>query len=191
MNKSVSRDHCTLLDFATFQIDYQEEMVADEYLCDGEDGEASSLSGDEGGDVASGADDEINGFSGRSEGDFEETIDNEQDDYSGDWLLSGDDQEMVGDHWLKTLDEQRDEALNDLGMEKVLQCQARHGPHLKISAMTGVGLQELLELIDDRLKTQDEKFKEQNVVERGFFNKKWRPPRTEDAGIAAAEQWQE
>jgi hypothetical protein len=28
-------------------------------------------------------------------------------------------------------------------------------------------------------------------VERGFFNKKWRPPRTEDAGIAAAEQWQE
>ncbi|KAI5581278.1 hypothetical protein BDE02_07G007100 [Populus trichocarpa] len=170
------------------KIDYQEEMVADEYLCDGEDGEASSLSGDEGGDVASGADDEINGFSGRSEGDFEETIDNEQDDYSGDWLLSGDDQEMVGDHWLKTLDEQRDEALNDLGMEKVLQCQAQHGPHLKISAMTGVGLQELLELIDDRLKTQDEKFKEQNVVERGFFNKKWRPPRTEDAGIAAAEQ---
>jgi hypothetical protein len=188
MKKSVSRDHCTLLDFATFQIDYQEEMVADEYLCDGEDGEASSLSGDEGGDVASGADDEINGFSGRSEGDFEETIDNEQDDYSGDWLLSGDDQEMVGDHWLKTLDEQRDEALNDLGMENFLQCQAQHGPHLKISAMTGVGLQELLELIDDRLKTQDEKFKEQNVVERGFFNKKWRPPRTEDAGIAAAEQ---
>ncbi|KAL9378696.1 hypothetical protein Peur_030031 [Populus x canadensis] len=170
------------------KIDYQEEMVADEYLCDGEDGEASSLSGDEGGDVASGADDEINGFSGRSEGDFEETIDNEQDDYSGDWLLSGDDQEMVGDHWLKTLDEQRDEALNDVGMEKVLQCQAQHGPHLKISAMTGVGLQELLELIDDRLKTQDEKFKEQNVVERGFFNKKWRPPRTEDAGIASAEQ---
>ncbi|KAH8503817.1 hypothetical protein Peur_067474 [Populus x canadensis] len=170
------------------KIDYEEEMVADEYLCDGEDGEASSLSGDEGGDVASGADDEINGFSGRSEGDFEETIDNEQDDYSGDWLLSGDDQEMVGDHWLKTLDEQRDEALNDLGMEKVLQCQAQHGPHLKISAMTGVGLQELLELIDDRLKTQDEKFKEQNVVERGFFNKKWRPPRTEDAVIAAAEQ---
>ncbi|XP_061949756.1 GTP-binding protein At3g49725, chloroplastic [Populus nigra] len=170
------------------KIDYQEEMVADEYLCDGEDGEASSLSGDEGGDVASGADDEINGFSGRSEGDFEETIDNEQDDYSGDWLLSGDNQEMVGDHWLKTLDEQRDEALNDVGMEKVLQCQAQHGPHLKISAMTGVGLQELLELIDDRLKTQDEKFKEQNVVERGFFNKKWRPPRTEDAGIASAEQ---
>lgn len=170
------------------KIDYQEEMVADEYPRDGEDGEASSLSGDEGGDVASGADDEINGFSGRSEGDFEETIDNEQDDYSGDWLLSGDDQEMVGDHWLKTLDEQRDEALNDLGMEKVLQCQAQHGPHLKISAMTGVGLQELLELIDDRLKTQDEKFKEQNVVERVFFNKKWRPPRIEDAGIAAAEQ---
>ncbi|XP_011031330.1 PREDICTED: GTP-binding protein At3g49725, chloroplastic [Populus euphratica] len=167
------------------KIDYQEEMVADEYLCDGEDGEASSLSGVEGDDVA---DDEINGFSGRSEGDFEETPDNEQDDYSGDWLLSGDDQEMVGDHWLKTLDEQRDEALNDLGMQEVLQCQAQHGPHLKISAVTGVGLQELLELIDDRLKTQDEKFKEQNVVERGFFNKKWRPPRTEDAVIAAAEQ---
>ncbi|KAF9678166.1 hypothetical protein SADUNF_Sadunf07G0006800 [Salix dunnii] len=167
------------------KIDYKEEMGADEYSCDGE---ASSLSGDEGGDVASGADDKINGFSGRDEADFEETIDNEQDGYSGDWLLSGDDQEMVGDHWLKTLDEQRDESSNDLGMEKVLQCQAQHGPHLRISAMTGVGLQELLQLIDDRLKTQDEKFKEQNVVERGIFNKKWRPPRTEDAGIAAAEQ---
>ncbi|KAB5547486.1 hypothetical protein DKX38_010892 [Salix brachista] len=159
------------------KIDYKEEMGADEYSCDGE---ASSLSGDEGGDVASGADDKINGFSEIDEGDFEETIDNEQDDYSGDWLLSGDDQEMVGDNWLKTLDEQRDESSNDLGMEKVLQCQAQHGPHLRISAMTGVGLQELLELIDDRLKTQDEKFKEQNVVERGFFNKKWRPPRTEE-----------
>ncbi|KAJ6367303.1 hypothetical protein OIU77_003622 [Salix suchowensis] len=159
------------------KIDYKEEMGADEYSCDGE---ASSLSGDEGGDVASGADDKINGFSEIDEGDFEETIDNEQDDYSGDWLLSGDDQEIVGDHWLKTLDEQRDESSNDLGMERVLQCQAQHGPHLRISAMTGVGLQELLQLIDDRLKTQDEKFKEQNVVERGFFNKKWRPPRTEE-----------
>ncbi|CAK7339704.1 unnamed protein product [Dovyalis caffra] len=148
------------------KIDYEEEMSAD--------GEASSLWGDEGGGIASelstGAEDvEINGFSGGSEGDFEETIDSEQDDYSDGWLLSGDDQEMVGDHWLKTLDERQGEASDDLGMEKDVQWQAQHGPHVKISATTGVGLQELLELIDERLKTQDEKLRKQNVVGRSFL----------------------
>lgn len=118
-----------------------------------------------------------------SKEDYEETIENMQENYSDGWLLSEDDQEKVGDHWLKSLDEQRGETLNNLGIE--LQSQAaQHGPHVKISAITGVGLQELLELIDEKLKTQDETLKAQNVVERGFFDRKWRPSRTDDAGMA-------
>lgn len=49
-------------------------------------------------------------------------------------------------------------------------------PHVKTSGITRVGLQELLELIDNKLKTD-------NVVERGVFDRKWRPPKKQDAGI--------
>ncbi|PKI33020.1 hypothetical protein CRG98_046602, partial [Punica granatum] len=58
------------------------------------------------------------------------------------------------------------------------------GPDVKTSAVTGVGLQELLELIDEKLKAQDESVKSERVVERGAFDRKWRPPRENDAGIA-------
>ncbi|GFP96318.1 GTP-binding protein at3g49725 chloroplastic [Phtheirospermum japonicum] len=50
--------------------------------------------------------------------------------------------------------------------------------HIKTSAVTGVGLQELLELIDDKLGPC-------RVVERSVFDRKWRPPRNEDNEIAA------
>lgn len=50
--------------------------------------------------------------------------------------------------------------------------------HVKTSALTGVGLQELLELIDAKLSAQ-------RVVERSSFDRKWRPPCTqEDSGVA-------
>ncbi|KDP32120.1 hypothetical protein JCGZ_12581 [Jatropha curcas] len=167
------------------KIDYEEEeMGADESL------DASSWSTDEddnASEISSEAkDDKANISSGvkDGEGDIEEIIDEDQGDYSDGWLLSENDQEMVNDQWLKSLDDQQGETLNDSGIEKDLQPQAQHGPHLKISAITGVGLQELLELIDERLKTQDETLKTQNVVERGFFDRKWRPSHTDDAGVA-------
>lgn len=60
----------------------------------------------------------------------------------------------------------------------------KRGPDVKTSAVTGVGLQELLELIDEKLKAQDERAKSQHIVERGIFDRKWRPPRDNNAGIA-------
>ncbi|CAI0430593.1 unnamed protein product [Linum tenue] len=103
----------------------------------------------------------------------------EEDPLSDGWLLSEEDQEMEEDKWLESLNGQ------DLTTaQKILKTQAEQGPHLKISALTGVGLQELLELIDGRLKTEDDKFKRQNAVEPGFYDRKWRPPRDEDADMA-------
>lgn len=55
--------------------------------------------------------------------------------------------------------------------------------HVKTSAVTGVGLQELLALIDRKLTEQ------QNVVQRSYgpFDRKWRPSSSMD-GEKAAEQ---
>ncbi|KAF5188513.1 Gtpase hflx [Thalictrum thalictroides] len=52
---------------------------------------------------------------------------------------------------------------------------------VETSAVMGVGLQELLNLIDEKLNKQ-------NVVERSFdsFNRKWRPPRNVEADTAVA-----
>jgi len=58
------------------------------------------------------------------------------------------------------------------------------GPHVKTSAITGVGLQELMELIDEKLSSQDEKLKGAQVVERNLFDRKWRPSHTQDSSIA-------
>ncbi|XP_050206952.1 GTP-binding protein At3g49725, chloroplastic [Mercurialis annua] len=115
---------------------------------------------------------------------LEETVDSVEGDYSDGWLLSEDDQEMVGDSWLKSLNDQQVKTSNDPGMAKDTESLAQHGPHVKISAITRVGLQELLELIDERLKTRDEKIKAQNVVGRSIFYRKWRPSQTEDADVA-------
>ncbi|CAI0430590.1 unnamed protein product, partial [Linum tenue] len=110
----------------------------------------------------------------------------EEDPLSDGWLLSEEDQEMEEDKWLESLNgQEQSHASNDLTTaQKILKTQAEQGPHLKISALTGVGLQELLELIDGRLKTEDDKFKRQNAVEPGFYDRKWRPPRDEDADMA-------
>lgn len=53
--------------------------------------------------------------------------------------------------------------------------------HVKTSAVTGVGLQELLELIDAKLSTH-------SVVQRSSFDRKWRPPCTQEDSGAAVER---
>ncbi|KAL8266187.1 hypothetical protein R6Q59_003531 [Mikania micrantha] len=57
-----------------------------------------------------------------------------------------------------------------------LNSRLEFSPHVKTSGVTRVGLQELLELIDDKLKTDI-------VVERSVFDRKWRPPRKEGADV--------
>ena len=166
------------------QIDLQEEeMDAEKYLDDGEYGVANSLSGAENDDDDSLspviADDDI--VSELSYGDVQETMDDHEGDYSDGWLSAGGEESEDDSgslHKWKTLDDQQSGSFEDRRMTKKDSCsQPQCIPHVKTSAMMGVGLQELLELIDEKLDTQ-------MVVERNSFDRKWRPPRTEDAGTA-------
>uniref|UniRef100_A0A5B6ZDE9 Hflx-type G domain-containing protein n=1 Tax=Davidia involucrata TaxID=16924 RepID=A0A5B6ZDE9_DAVIN len=162
------------------KIDLQEEEKgAEEYPDDGEDDEVNNFSGAEDDDMASEqlseepVDNNDDIVSELSSGDLEETMDDQQGDYSDGWLSSGNGQETLDDQGggRESLDDQQSEFSKDF------YSQPQSVPHVKASAIMGVGLQELLELIDEKLKTH-------SVLERSTFDRKWRPPRTEDAGIA-------
>ncbi|GAB2282733.1 hypothetical protein Dimus_017272 [Dionaea muscipula] len=59
--------------------------------------------------------------------------------------------------------------------------------HVKTSAVMGVGLQELLELIDEKLESIDKTMKHGlRKLSRSEFECKWRPPRTADAAVLVA-----
>jgi hypothetical protein len=166
------------------QIDCQEEGMDD-----GEDGDCSSISGDDDDRASSdiiGAehvDYDDDNVSEQSPENLAETIDDQPGNYSDNWLYEetpGEEESLSRWAW----DDQHREPSKDCLMEKDLHSQGQPGPHVRTSAITGVGLQELLELIDEKLRFQDEKMKADKVVERGDFNRKWRPPRAEDASIA-------
>ncbi|XP_028082947.1 GTP-binding protein At3g49725, chloroplastic [Camellia sinensis] len=167
------------------KIDLQEEMGAD-------DDEISSFSGVEevndveeyklsSGEPIDDCDDNSKEIvSELSLGGHEESIDDQQSDYSDGWLLSGDERETSNEKmgWEKTPNDQHTMLCEDWRKtEQNSHSQSQYGPHVKVSAVMGVGLQELLELIDAKLKSQ-------NVVEKNIVDRKWRPPRTEDVGIA-------
>ncbi|OMP01760.1 hypothetical protein COLO4_11627 [Corchorus olitorius] len=116
-----------------------------------------------------------------SPGDRQETMDDNQGDHSDGWLLSGDDS---ADEYWNTPNEQQTETSSVLSVQKDSQTHSQHVPHVKVSALTRVGLQELLEIIDDRLKVQDDKLKSQKAVENNIFDRKWRPPRKEEEAVA-------
>ncbi|XP_022740872.1 GTP-binding protein At3g49725, chloroplastic [Durio zibethinus] len=190
------------------KIDYEEEMGANEYtddVEDVEDVEISNISGAEDVETNNSEEEDCNVayelLDGKSvdnnlddiadaDGsdvfkpsprDVEETMDDKQGDYSDGWLLSGDDS---ADNYWNNLSDQQTETSNHLKVEQDSQSQPQHVPHVKVSALTGVGLQELLEIIDERLKVQDDKLKSQEVVESSFFDRKWRPLRKEDEEVA-------
>lgn len=58
-------------------------------------------------------------------------------------------------------------------------------PDVRISAKTRVGLQELLEFIDERLNSQDNESKARKVTKNDIFSRKWRPTREDDDNVAA------
>ncbi|KAM6564092.1 hypothetical protein CsatB_024090 [Cannabis sativa] len=162
-------------------LDYQEEEAEDED--EDEEVEASNVTPEE----LVGDHTNDNAYK-LSTGDLE-AVDDQEDDYSDGWLASEDDQNPWSDENgsmlpLKSADGQQSECSKDWKTEMGLHPQDQSGPHVKTSALTGVGLQELLELIDERLKDQDKKLNAHNVVERSIFNRKWRPPREEEDGIA-------
>ncbi|CAN1319148.1 GTP-binding protein At3g49725, chloroplastic [Linum perenne] len=148
------------------KIDYEDEEVDDDRYLDDDDKE----------------DDNAAGLSFVEEEDGSEAIQIEEGDLSDGWLLSEDDgKDAEDDKWLESLNGTE----TDASTRKIVQSQVKQGPDLKISALTGVGLQELLELIDEKLKIEGDKLKARNDdSEAGFFDRKWRPPRDKDAGIA-------
>lgn len=111
-----------------------------------------------------------------------EVIDDQQGNYT-DELVSGDEQESWVDYngslvGCGSAEVQQNDPSNKwevVGSEN--QFGSESAPHVKTSALTGVGLQELLELLDEKLKPQ-------KTIEKDIFDRKWRPPRTEDARIA-------
>lgn len=169
------------------QIDYQEEDDG-EYFEGDEGGDGSSILGDED-DVASDlsmveAIDDYNddNMSEQSLENLADTLDDQPSDHSDGWLheeTAG--EEVISD---RTGDVKTNEPCKDCMMDRGLNSQGQPGPHVRTSAITGVGLQELLELIDEKLRIPDEKMKAEQGVEKDIFHRKWRPPRAEDAGIA-------
>uniref|UniRef100_A0A1J3HSM9 GTP-binding protein, chloroplastic n=1 Tax=Noccaea caerulescens TaxID=107243 RepID=A0A1J3HSM9_NOCCA len=102
----------------------------------------------------------------------EEQIQNQDDDSDG-WLLSEDENDSDPELWKVPEDAKVDVVLNT-------------EPHVRVSALTGVGLKELMNLIDERLKGEDEKRKSPTIVDRNELqSRKWRPPRKDDEELAA------
>ncbi|XP_024028343.1 GTP-binding protein At3g49725, chloroplastic [Morus notabilis] len=174
------------------KIDNQEGgMDGDEYPDDAEDGQASEFSGEEEDDMAS----EQSLSAGNNQADSSdayelstdnvEAMDDAKDDYTDGCLASEDDRNPLSDEDgsfvpQKTTDAQQIQCSNESRHSQVDQS----GPHVKTSALTGVGLQELLQIIDERLRDQDDKVKAKYVVERSAFGQKWRPPREEETAVA-------
>ncbi|XP_038892869.1 GTP-binding protein At3g49725, chloroplastic isoform X2 [Benincasa hispida] len=167
------------------KIDYHEEGKSIDESCDDDNGKAGNSSGEDsiGGKLSSVLDDAgTNNFIELEKGDitkkqatevisqenFGNRMEGQESDCCEDWLADDDDQNQ--NPWI------------DEGQRMGEDVQAsgdQSGPHVRISATLGVGLRELLQLIDNKLKVQDEKLKAQNVLERNVFERKWRPSQIE------------
>nr|KYP73301.1 hypothetical protein KK1_005921 [Cajanus cajan] len=138
------------------KIDMEEEcMDNDEYLEDEDGDDAGSISGLENEGIK-----EIDNHN-------DSGVMQEKEDYSDGWLYMDD-----------TVDEEAFKKDNDVEKDGMI---GQSGPHLKASAITGVGLQELMKLIDEKLSVQNKKGAQ--VVERSSFDRKWRPSHNQESGI--------
>nr|VDD56860.1 unnamed protein product [Brassica oleracea] len=137
------------------KIDYEEEEEDMHYLDDGKGEEVEAeLSEDSIAEETSEASSEATVD--------EDQIQNQEDD-SDEWLLSED--ENVSDSELWKVPE-----------EAKVDAAQKTGPDVRVSALTGVGLKELMYLIDEKLSGEDEKRKSETIVERNDFqSRKWRP----------------
>lgn len=175
-------------------------MGAGEYMDDGEDVEMSDFSAaedaetkDSPGEDCDAAFELLDGKSvdgsdalKPSLGVLQQAMDDKQDDYSDGWLLSEDD--TADDYWNTLNEQQQAETSNECTVEKDSESQPQHVPHVKVSAWTGVGLQELLELIDEKLKVQDDQLKSEKVMGNSYIDRKWRPSRKEDEEVAVEQK---
>ncbi|KAM3286073.1 GTP-binding protein, chloroplastic [Capsicum chacoense] len=154
------------------KIDLHEDFIGDGYC--NEDEVASGLSEDN--DVASNK---------LCEEDLLDYDDNENED-SDEWLVSGDEQDSWVDYNGSSVGcgsaevQQNNPSKKWEFVRSETQFGSEPAPHVKMSALTGVGLQELLELLDEKLKPQ-------KTIEKDIFDRKWRPPRTEDHTVAVGQ----
>ncbi|XP_042492646.1 GTP-binding protein At3g49725, chloroplastic [Macadamia integrifolia] len=145
----------------------EKEAGADKYLGEGEDDEVSSFS-------EAGEDDVV------SEMSPSESID--EDDGASE-LSSPESVQPLGDEQgdgmedLETRDEHQGESPEAWKTTSNPGSEFQGLQHVETSSITGVGLQELLYLIDEKLKIQ-------KTVKRETLDRKWRPPRSEDTGTA-------
>ncbi|KAG7565072.1 GTP binding domain [Arabidopsis suecica] len=110
----------------------------------------------------------------------EETVDASEATVNEDQIQN---QDNDSDGWLLSEDENADDSeLWKVPEVAKLDAAQKKGPDVRVSALTGVGLKELLYLIDDKMKVEEEKkLKSQTIVERSDLHKrKWRPPRNND-----------
>ena len=112
----------------------------------------------------------------------EDTI-QKQNDHSINWLIPEVSKKEEGEQLSASmvpmeLDNQKSKPISDSHPE------SKNIPDVKTSAVTGVGLQELLQLIDEKLMQNDKVQQSQRVMERSEFDRKWRPTSPEKMGIA-------
>ncbi|XP_019458768.1 PREDICTED: GTP-binding protein At3g49725, chloroplastic isoform X2 [Lupinus angustifolius] len=109
----------------------------------------------------------------------------EKEDYSDGWLYE--DTLVDEDDFRSPLTAavQQNDSSNENSIAKNDSLIGPSGPHVKTSAIMGVGLQELLGLIDNKLSVQDKKLNPAQMVESSIFNRKWRPSQTQDSSIVA------
>lgn len=114
----------------------------------------------------------------------EDKMEDQQNENLSDWLGPGngkvDKEELFHSSRICTgSDDPKMESFNESRMKE--ECpgshsESKHIAHVKTSAVSGVGLQELLELIDEKLKQNDkEQQSSQRVLEKSEFDRKWRP----------------
>ncbi|CAN4079817.1 unnamed protein product [Withania somnifera] len=165
------------------KIDLHEDFVGDGYC---KEDEVASRS-EENNDVASNklCEEDLLDYVNNGNEDFEqsgkfgEVIDDQQGNYSDDWLVSGDEQDPCVDYngssvGCGSAEVQQNYPSRWEVVRSETQLRSESAPHVKTSALTGVGLQELLELLDEKLKPQ-------KIIDKDIFDRKWRPPRTEDS----------
>ncbi|KAL1307702.1 hypothetical protein HN51_049593 [Arachis hypogaea] len=163
------------------KIDIEEECTdadeADKYLDEDEESDVKSMATESETDVCE-----------QSRGEYEAM--EEKENYSDGWLYDEDTMVDESDFCSPSnADDQQNEQPNKNKISETDSLIGQNGPHVKTSAVTGVGLQELLELIDEKLSAQDdEKLKGAKMVERNIFERKWRPSHTQEDSTIAAEQ---
>lgn len=106
-------------------------------------------------------------------------------DDDSDYKFEEDEDEVADDEDDQKLESCNGSKTEEEGPDSHPGPESQHIPLVKTSAVTRVGLQELLELIDEKLVQIDkEQLSSRKVQEKGEFDRKWRPTQAENVSVA-------